>query len=90
MRGSKPGERRGGRKKGTPNKATRELKELARDYTADALTTLEQVMKGSESDAARVAAAKEFLDRGYGRAAQAHTGPEGGPIAIGISWLPSS
>lgn len=27
-RGSKPGERRGGRQKGTPNKVTRELKEM--------------------------------------------------------------
>lgn len=27
MRGSKPGERRGGRKKGTPNKATASVKE---------------------------------------------------------------
>lgn len=70
MRGSKPGERRGGRQKGTPNKATRDLKELAREYTAEALTTLEEVMKASESDAARVAAAKELLDRGYGKAAQ--------------------
>ena len=28
MRGSKPGERRGGRKKGTPNKTTAEIREL--------------------------------------------------------------
>jgi len=82
MRGSKPGERRGGRKKGTPNKATRELKELAREYTAAALATLKTVMEGSDSDAARVAAAREFLDRGYGKAAQAIIG--GGPDDPGV------
>jgi hypothetical protein len=31
-RGSKPGERRGGRQKGTPNKATAEVKVLAQKY----------------------------------------------------------
>ena len=30
-RGSAPGERRGGRQKGTPNKATREMKEIVRE-----------------------------------------------------------
>ncbi len=35
MRGSKPGERRGGRAKGTPNKATRELKEAILQAAVD-------------------------------------------------------
>lgn len=71
-RGSKPGERRGGRKKGTPNKATRDIKEAARQYTDVALGTLVSIMKGGEGvpPAAQVSAAKEILDRGYGKPSQ--------------------
>lgn len=77
-----------GRPKGALNKVTRELKEQAREYTTDALNTLEAVMKGSDSDAARVAAAKELLDRGHGRAVQGieHKGHDGGPLVV--TWLP--
>lgn len=84
MRGSKPGERRGGRKKGTPNKATADLKAAARVYTAEALKTLASVMRASESDAARVGAAKELLDRGHGKAAQPITGEDGGPLTVQV------
>jgi hypothetical protein len=77
-RGSAPGERRGGRQKGTPNKATAEVKEAARAYTADAINTLAQIMKAGESEAARVAAANAILDRGYGKPKQSveHEGGE--------------
>ena len=37
MSGAKPGERRGGRQKGTPNKATADIKALAQKYTPEAL-----------------------------------------------------
>jgi hypothetical protein len=37
MRGSKPGERRGGRQKGTPNKTTAEIRELAQAHGPDAI-----------------------------------------------------
>jgi hypothetical protein len=72
--GAKPGERRGGRKLGTPNIALKEAKvaieELARQNGPAALTALANVaMKGS-SESARVAAAIAILDRGYGRARQ--------------------
>lgn len=82
-RGSKSGERRGGRKAGTPNKSTATLKELAREYTAEALNTLAKVLAGGEGipAAAQVAAAKELLDRGYGKASTVLSGDEeGGPI----------
>jgi hypothetical protein len=36
MRGSRPGERRGGRKKGTPNKTTRALKDMILQALEDA------------------------------------------------------
>ena len=85
------GRKTGGRVKGTPNKATAELKVLAREYTPEALKTLVNVMKASESDAARVAAAKELLDRGHGKSPQPQTGEGGeGPVKLELSWQPSA
>ena len=84
MPGAKPGERRGGRKKGTPNKATADIKAIAQKYTAEAVRTLAKLMRDSESDAARVGAIKEILDRGHGKSAQAMTGADGGPIIVKI------
>ena len=84
------GRKTGGRVKGVPNKATREIKALAQQYTDQALTTLVQVMQASESDAARVAAARELLDRGYGKSTQAVTGEGGGPMKLELSWQPSA
>ena len=69
-RGSLPGERRGGRAKGVPNKATRELKAIAGQYTQEAVETLAGLMRRAESERARVAACKEILDRGHGKAQQ--------------------
>lgn len=89
-RGSKPGERRGGRIKGTPNKVTIVLKDAAREYTEQALNTLVSVMAGGEGipAAAQVAAAKEMLDRGYGKASQIIAGDEdGGPVRVAaVEW----
>jgi hypothetical protein len=59
-----------GRKKGTPNKAMADIREAAREYTAEGLAILIAVARNSDSDAARVSAVKELLDRGYGKAAQ--------------------
>lgn len=70
-RGSKPGERRGGRQKGTPNKATADVKEAARAYTTEAVEELARIMRESESDAARVSAIREILDRAHGKPSQA-------------------
>src|SRR5262245_35185814 len=69
-RGSKPGERRGGRQKGTPNKATAEVKVLAQKYAPAAIEELARLSTGAESEAARVAAGKEILDRAYGKPMQ--------------------
>jgi hypothetical protein len=72
------GKREGaGRPKGTPNKVTKELGESARLYTTKALGTLVKLMLSKKSsDMARIAAAKEILDRGYGKAKQSveHSG----------------
>lgn len=70
MAGSKPGERRGGRQKGTPNKASADIKAIAQTYTDEAMAELARIMRESESDPARVSAIKEIFDRGYGKAKQ--------------------
>lgn len=83
-RGSAPGERRGGRQKGTPNKATADIKALAQEYGPEAITRLVDIMMNSESDQAKLGAIKELLDRGYGKAKQQveATGPNGGPMTF--------
>lgn len=48
-----------------------ELRDLAREHTAEALATLVEVMKdGAAPHAARTAAATAILDRAFGRPAQ--------------------
>ena len=75
----------GGRKKGTPNKATADVRELAGEYTEDALKTLVQIMNDNKAAAAaRIAAAKAVLDRGHGKPAQAveHDIKDNGPPMV--------
>lgn len=90
-RGARPGERRGGRKAGTPNKVTamNGLREKARAYTADAIEELVYVMRQNENLPAKVAAARELLDRAWGRPAQPVSGPDtDGPVRLEVTWLP--
>ena len=65
-----------GRPKGALNRSTLEVREAARAYTAEALAKLAAIMRHGTSEAAQIMAAKELLDRGYGRPAQASE-PEG-------------
>nr|WP_216364792.1 hypothetical protein [Rhodanobacter glycinis] len=65
------GNRGKGRPKGAKNKVTAEIREIAQPYGEEAVTTLVKIMRGNEQPtAARVAAAKEILDRGYGKSVQ--------------------
>jgi len=57
----------GGRKAGTPNKATAEIRELAQNYGPEALVELARLAKEAVSESARIAAIREILDRAYGR-----------------------
>lgn len=84
-RGSKPGERRGGRTKGTPNKATIEVKELAREYAPQVLREMARLATQAESESARVAAGNAILDRAYGKPSQAITGEDGEAIKAAIT-----
>jgi hypothetical protein len=70
-------------------KATADIRSLARAQTELAIRTLTGVC-GSEAApaAARVSAAQALLDRGWGKAPQAHTGEDGeGEIKIVIRRL---
>jgi len=76
--GSKPGEHRGGRRKGVKNKTTivlaetgKTLAEMAREHSPRALEILRDIAENGESEAARIAAVNALLDRGYGRPPQA-------------------
>ena len=82
MPGSRPGERRGGRQKGTRNKSTAEIKAIALKYCPRALERLAELME-SKDDKAATAAVREMLDRGMGKAPQPLTGDaEGDPIRV--------
>ncbi|WP_202401645.1 MULTISPECIES: hypothetical protein [unclassified Saccharibacter] len=59
-----------GRKKGVPNKATADIRALAQEHGTDALETLCSIARHGESEAARVAAARDILDRAYGKPKQ--------------------
>ena len=61
----------GGRQKGTPNKVTADVKALVKILRDDKAPA-----------AAKVSAAKEIMDRAYGKATQPmeHSGSGGGPI----------
>jgi hypothetical protein len=65
------GKREGsGRPKGARNKVTAEVKALAQTYAPAAIKELARLSTGAESEAARVAASKEILDRAYGKPMQ--------------------
>lgn len=85
-RGAEPGKRRGGRKAGIPNKATREIQDVARQYAPAAVRQLAKLggllPRGrgkAESEQARATSCNSILDRAYGKPAQAvaHSGAIG-------------
>lgn len=62
----------GGRQKGSANKITADVKEAAAYFTEDAITILASIMQDiAEAAPARVAAARELLDRAHGKPKQA-------------------
>ena len=81
MAGSKPGERRGGRQKGVPNKATAEIKAAFQKH-GDKLVEALLALTKDDDPRVRFGAINACLDRGWGRPAQAITGDTGGPVQI--------
>jgi len=87
---SKGRRKTGGRAKGVLNKTTRDVRELAQGYGPRVIEGLWKIFQESDSEASRIAAAKELLDRAYGRPAMAIAGDaEGEPIVVKhiIQWL---
>ena len=74
----------GGRKKGTLNKVTAELKALTNQYGEEAVLSIVKLAREAENEQTRLAAWKELLDRGWGKPAQAVVGDNDQPVAIEI------
>ena len=55
---------------GGRSKVVKEVQDLARQHTTDAIKTLVAICKRGQSEAARVAAASAILDRAYGKPTQ--------------------
>lgn len=89
-RGSRPGERRGGRPPGSPNKATREFREVIRqlleDHSADIGTWLQKVADEDPDKALqRLAQLAEYAAPKLARTE--HVGDGGGPLQVAaVEW----
>jgi hypothetical protein len=86
-RESAPGQHHGGRAKGTPNKATVDVKALASQHGPEAIQELAKpagLLEGgkgkAESEQAQIGALNAFLDRGYGKPTQAIVGDPKRPV----------
>lgn len=68
------------------------IKDLAKEYTEDALKTLAEICSRGENEGARVAAAEALLNRGWGKPAQAIVGsddPDDAPLRLShtVEWV---
>jgi hypothetical protein len=59
-----------------------EIKALAQQHCPEAIEKLVHLMRNGVPDSAQIMAADKILDRGCGRAPQAHTGPDGGAVNL--------
>lgn len=66
----------GGKKKGTLNKSTASVKEMAGKHGPEAIAVLAKIMMEGETEPGRIAAAKELLDRAYGKSTQPIAGDD--------------
>lgn len=76
------GAKTGGRKAGVLNKSTAEIKELARHYAPQVIARLAHLALNAESETAQIAAGRELLDRGFGKATQPVSGGADGENPI--------
>jgi hypothetical protein len=72
------------RTKGAKHKQTLDVKELAQDYTADAIAALAKIMTKGKQEASIVAAANSLLDRGHGKPKQNIEGELKGSMTINV------
>ena len=87
MPGSKPGERRGGRKKGTPNRISTEIREAARRYGPEALQLHVKLMRASRNEDVRQRSANVILDRAYGKPTQSISKEDDNPLELLMQHL---
>ena len=59
------------------------LRDMCREYGDEAVTVVVGHMRGADQKLS-LAAAKEILDRGFGKPIQQVTGPDGGPVTTAI------
>jgi hypothetical protein len=82
------GVKTGGRKPGTPNKVTSEVRQVAQQFTTEAVERLAEIMRDNSNLSAAVAAANSLLDRGHGKPTQFIGGDQdAGPIFV-ITGVP--
>jgi hypothetical protein len=84
------GVKTGGRKPGSKNKVAADVKALAQSYGPEAIDRLVAHMRGAANEQTSVAAAKELLDRGYGKSVAPieHTGETDHNVTFG--WRTSN
>ena len=70
-----------------PKRKLIDIRSLARAYTNVSITALAGIAENGESESARVSAAAQLLDRGWGRPNQPHTGEDGGDISVTIRTI---
>ena len=71
------GMKTGGRKVGTPNRATADIKAVTGAYTSEAVGVLVDLMRNETTPpAVRLAAANSLLDRSHGKPAPVTTGDD--------------
>ncbi len=78
------GHKTGGRKKGTPNKNTADLKALAGKHGSAAIRAIRVLAETAENEQTRLAAWRELLDRGYGKPAQYNEIGGGGSLQLTV------
>jgi hypothetical protein len=82
-RGRPPGlPKTGGRKAGTPNKVTRDIRALCQRYTVEMVQEARKLAKNATHEQTRLAAQALILAYGNGKPVEAHeiSGRDGGPI----------
>jgi len=76
-----------GRPKGSKDKV--DIKALANEHASDIIRELARLALNSQTESVRVAAIKELLDRGYGKAQQSvAVGQDPSLMPLGIAELP--
>jgi hypothetical protein len=80
------GNRGKGRPKGAVNKATRDIKALARELAPAATKRLQELLE-SDSESVALGAVKEIYDRAYGKATQPIAGDDDMPAIKMVNEL---